>query len=173
MELSEIKELMRAMERTGVSKISIKQKSYEIQIEREVPRAQETFFPHTPIFHHRPVSELEAGTVSYPLPTSGAANFIKDNTSSVSPAASSAQAPTANTRFITSPMVGTCYTKPSPDATAFIKVGDEVKEDTVVCIVEAMKVMNEVKAGVKGKVVEILISNEKPVEFGTKLFRIE
>ena len=75
--------------------------------------------------------------------------------------------------FITSPMVGTLYLSPSPDQPHFVKKGDNVNEDTVVCIIEAMKVMNEVKAGKSGKIVEILADNAKPVEFGTKLFRIE
>ncbi len=75
--------------------------------------------------------------------------------------------------FVTSPMVGTFYIRPAPDQPPFIKVGDIVDEDTVVCIVEAMKVMNEVKAGVKGKIVEIYLQDSHPVEYGSKLFRIE
>ncbi|MGE3715728.1 MAG: acetyl-CoA carboxylase biotin carboxyl carrier protein subunit, partial [Simkaniaceae bacterium] len=72
----------------------------------------------------------------------------------------------------TSPMVGTFYASPSPDDEALVKVGDTVTEDTVVCIIEAMKVMNEVKAGKKGTVAEVFIESAHPVEFGTKLFRI-
>ncbi|KPK31818.1 MAG: hypothetical protein AMS24_05455 [Chlamydiae bacterium SM23_39] len=75
--------------------------------------------------------------------------------------------------FIRSPMVGTFYTSPSPDHDSFVKVGDEVTEDTVVCIIEAMKVMNEVKSEVRGVVKEILCKNAHSVEFGTKLFKIE
>ncbi len=74
--------------------------------------------------------------------------------------------------FVTSPMVGTYYASPSPDQPHFVKVGDRVTESTVVCIVEAMKVMNEVKAGKSGTVAEILMHNGQPVEFGTRLFRI-
>jgi acetyl-CoA carboxylase biotin carboxyl carrier protein len=73
---------------------------------------------------------------------------------------------------VKSPMVGTYYGSPSPDQPAFVKVGDKISENTVVCIIEAMKVMNEVKAGVSGVVAEILVSNAESVEFGTKLFRI-
>ena len=76
-------------------------------------------------------------------------------------------------RYITSPMVGTFYLSSSPDQPSFVKNGDYVTEDTVICIIEAMKVMNEVKAGMSGKIIEILEDNAKPVEFGTKLFRIE
>jgi len=74
--------------------------------------------------------------------------------------------------FVKSPMVGTFYASPSPEQPHFVKVGDKVSENTVVCIVEAMKVMNEVKAGVSGTVAEVLMHNGDSVEFGTKLFRI-
>jgi acetyl-CoA carboxylase biotin carboxyl carrier protein len=73
---------------------------------------------------------------------------------------------------VTSPMVGTFYSSPAPDQPSFVKVGDKVQEHTVVCIIEAMKVMNEVKAGISGTVAEILADNGQPVEFGTRLFRI-
>ena len=75
-------------------------------------------------------------------------------------------------KYISSPMVGTFYQSASPEDSSFVKVGDQVNEDTVVCIIEAMKVMNEVKSGVKGKVVEFLVENGHPVEFGTKMFRV-
>ena len=74
--------------------------------------------------------------------------------------------------FIVSPMIGTFYTAPSPDSPLFAEVGQEVDEDTVVCIIEAMKVMNEIKAERKGKILEILVENGEAVEFGKKLFRI-
>jgi acetyl-CoA carboxylase biotin carboxyl carrier protein len=74
--------------------------------------------------------------------------------------------------YVKSPMVGTFYASPSPDQPPFVKVGDLVTENSVVCIIEAMKVMNEVKAGVKGVIAEVLIDNAQPVEFGAKLFRI-
>jgi acetyl-CoA carboxylase biotin carboxyl carrier protein len=74
---------------------------------------------------------------------------------------------------IVSPMVGTFYRSPAPDAPAFVEVGDEVTEDTVVCIIEAMKVMNEIKAECRGKVLEIAAVGGKPVQFGQALFRIQ
>jgi acetyl-CoA carboxylase biotin carboxyl carrier protein len=76
-------------------------------------------------------------------------------------------------KFITSPMVGTFYATPSPDQPVFVEIGDNINKSTVVCIIEAMKVMNEVKATEAGVIVEILVGNGQPVEFGTKLFRIE
>lgn len=74
---------------------------------------------------------------------------------------------------IRSPMVGTFYRAPAPGAKPYVEVGDIVKEDTIVCIIEAMKVFNEIPAGVKGKIVKILVENEQPVEYGQELFLVE
>jgi len=73
---------------------------------------------------------------------------------------------------IKSPMIGTFYRAPSPESANYIEVGSEVNSDTVVCIIEAMKVMNEIKAEAKGIVTQVLMDNAKPVEFGQPLFRI-
>lgn len=74
---------------------------------------------------------------------------------------------------IVSPMVGTFYAAPSPDSEPFVKIGDEVEKEDVVCILEAMKVMNEIKAEVQGRIIDILAENAEPVEFGQPLFKIE
>ncbi|MFG6148561.1 acetyl-CoA carboxylase biotin carboxyl carrier protein [Halobacillus sp. B23F22_1] len=74
---------------------------------------------------------------------------------------------------ITSPMVGTFYESPSPDQGAYVKVGDEVKQDSVVCIVEAMKLFNEIEAEVTGEIVEILVKDGELVEYGQPLFRVK
>ena len=74
---------------------------------------------------------------------------------------------------VKSPMIGTFYRRPSPDADSFVEVGSVVEPDTVVCIIEAMKVMNEIKAEVKGTIAEVLLEDGKPVEYGQALFRIE
>jgi acetyl-CoA carboxylase biotin carboxyl carrier protein len=74
---------------------------------------------------------------------------------------------------ITSPIVGTYYQSPSPDAPSFVKVGDKVSPDTVVCIIEAMKLMNEIQAEISGEVVKIYVENGQPVEFGEPLFAIK
>jgi acetyl-CoA carboxylase biotin carboxyl carrier protein len=86
------------------------------------------------------------------------------------PAVTAPAAVATDAKHITSPMVGTFYRAPSPDAPPYVEVGTEVDEDTVVCIVEAMKVMNEIKADCKGVITEVLAENAKPVEFGQKLF---
>ena len=73
---------------------------------------------------------------------------------------------------IKSPMIGTFYRAPSPEAGNYVEIGTEVNADTVVCIIEAMKVMNEIKAEVKGEITQVLIENGKPVEFGQPLFKV-
>ena len=86
-----------------------------------------------------------------------------------------APAPTAGgpaEQEIKSPMIGTFYRAPSPEAGPYVEVGTEVNPDTVVCIIEAMKVMNEIKAEAKGVVTQVLVENAKPVEFGQPLFKI-
>lgn len=90
----------------------------------------------------------------------------------LTPKAEAKAAPAAG-KTINCPMVGTFYRSPSPEADAFVKAGDTVDANTVVGIVEAMKVMNEVKAGVAGVIGDALIENGQPVEFGTALFRVE
>jgi acetyl-CoA carboxylase biotin carboxyl carrier protein len=72
-----------------------------------------------------------------------------------------------------SPMVGTFYRAPSPDALPYVEIGKAVEEDTVVCIIEAMKVMNEIKAETRGVITDVLAENSKPVEFGQKLFAVK
>ena len=76
-------------------------------------------------------------------------------------------------REITSPMVGTFYGSPSPESASYVSVGQEVTEDTVVCIIEAMKVMNEIKAETRGVIAEIAAENGKPVQYGQALFKLK
>lgn len=92
--------------------------------------------------------------------------------------AASAEAPASagggeKLREITSPMVGTFYASPAPDAQPFVKIGQKVDETTVVCIIEAMKVMNEIKAEISGEILEVLVENGEPVEFGQPLFLVK
>lgn len=159
MELKQIKELMASMERAKIKKLSIKETGgFELQLERETapssfaadysshPQHEGAYAPrfpsHSPL-PHRP-SELEEGKKEEKV----------------------------EGKYVKSPMVGTFYTSPSPDDPVFVKVGDRVEENTVVCIIEAMKVMNEVKAGISGVIAEICVENGHPVEFGTKIFRV-
>jgi len=80
--------------------------------------------------------------------------------------------PASNELEIKSPMIGTFYRAPSPESTAYVELGAEVGPETVVCIIEAMKVMNEIKAEAKGVITQVMVENAKPVEFGQALFKI-
>lgn len=112
----------------------------------------------------------------------GPVHYVTSAPASAAPAlppAAPAEAPAAAAAAaadgieIKSPMVGTFYASPSPENPAFVTVGQEVTPDTVVCIIEAMKVMNEIKAEVSGTIVEIFADNGKPVQFGQTLFRLK
>lgn len=143
----QIKELMSAMVRHGITRCAIKEEGLEIELERTqqviAAAAPQFSFPqHAPLPAHAPA------------------------------AADAPKATVKEGQHVTSPMVGTFYQAPSSDAQPYVKVGDRVTADTTVCIIEAMKVMNEVKAGVAGVVAEVLAGDAQPVEFGTKLFRI-
>lgn len=91
----------------------------------------------------------------------------------VRPAPAAPDAPEANVVFIKSPMVGTFYSRPNPNAEPFVKVGDYLDEAKTVCIIEAMKVFNEIPAEVRGRVVATLIRDEEPVDFGKPLFKVD
>jgi acetyl-CoA carboxylase biotin carboxyl carrier protein len=86
---------------------------------------------------------------------------------------SAAVTPSKNTVDINSPMVGTFYRAPSPEAPAYVNIGDNIEPGQVICIIEAMKLMNEIKSEVKGKITDIQVENAEPVEFGQVLFTIE
>ena len=105
-----------------------------------------------------------------PAPSAPAAP-APSTTAASTPAAEAAKA--SSLKDIVSPMVGTFYRAGSPEAQAFVDVGKEVSEETVVCIIEAMKVMNEIKAETKGVIAEIVAENGKPVQFGQVLFRVK
>ena len=154
MEIKQIRELMAAMGRHGMRRLSYKKDDFELSLEREgeeVIREVHRIAPVEQVMRQDPA-------IAKPLPKADAA--------------APAEPAKEEGAVITSPMVGTFYSSASPEDPPFVKVGDKVSEDTVVGIVEAMKVMNEVKAGVSGTVSEILVENSHPVEFGTKLFRI-
>ena len=120
---------------------------------------------------------LKKGTDFQPVITT-AAPVAYAAPAATAPVAHSEAAPAAaggasQFREITSPMVGTFYGSPSPEAGPYVTVGQEVTEDTVVCIIEAMKVMNEIKAEVRGTIAEMVAENGKPVQFGQALFRVK
>lgn len=169
MELKHIKELMAAMGRTGTKKLMLKKDDVELHLEREENG------------NYRSIDQSLELNDDFSSPNDAAirrANIAlsraKETASSLSGASASLpiEKEEVASVYVTSPMVGTFYSSPSPDDPAFVKVGDKIDKNTVVCIIEAMKVMNEVKAGVAGTVSEVLVETGQPVEFGTKLFRI-
>lgn len=177
MDLKQIKELMAAMGRAGMKKLSIKEKSgFEIELESHEEITHPPAMPPTP-FHPSYSHAYHHPVPHHHLPGFAEGQHPKFSTMPQEKAEGSSTKETgekaAAGQFITSPMVGTYYSAPSPDDPIFVKVGDSVREDTIVCIIEAMKVMNEVKAGASGVIAEICVDNAHPVEFGTKLFRIE
>ena len=116
---------------------------------------------------------LQKGLGDQPVVVSSMAPAVTNGPSAAAtPAPATAEAPASNLKDITSPMVGTFYRSSSPDAAPFVDVGTKVNEDTVVCIIEAMKVMNEIKAETSGVIAEVVAENTKPVQFGQALFRV-
>lgn len=164
MEIKHIKELMAVMGRTGTQRLMIKKDGFELMLERqENGRIIDSGIDAGEDLIVRQEAALPRSTMSLPKGRETAASVGHSANESAADSSSS---------YVTSPMVGTFYSSPSPDDAPFIKPGDKIEKHTVVCIIEAMKVMNEVKAGVSGVVAEVLIESGHPVEFGTKLFRI-
>jgi acetyl-CoA carboxylase biotin carboxyl carrier protein len=122
-----------------------------------------------------PVNVMAPAAVAAPLPVAvPLAAPVPAAAPAAAPAPKAAEkAPEKPGHLVTSPFVGTFYRAPSPDSPPFVDVGTVVKKGQVLCIVEAMKLMNEIEAEVEGKIAEILVLNATPVEFGEKLFRIE
>ena len=122
--------------------------------------------------------QLRRGTAPAPtvvtapvVPAVAAATAARPEASDA--AAAAAEAEEKNITYVKSPMVGTFYSKSNPDAPEFVKVGDRLAADTTVCIIEAMKVFNEIPADVSGRVVAVLVENEEAVDFGRPLFKID
>ncbi|NGX63849.1 MAG: Biotin carboxyl carrier protein of acetyl-CoA carboxylase [Candidatus Anoxychlamydiales bacterium] len=143
MELNIIKKMIALLEESNLKKLHLRDGDFEISLEKDFPTKHE---------HSHRDKEIRKGKEPKPHHIE-AKDEAKD--------------------FIKSPMVGTFYATPSPDQPSFVKVGDTVNENSVVCVIEAMKVMNEIKAGKKGVIKEILVENAHAVEFETKLFSIE
>jgi acetyl-CoA carboxylase biotin carboxyl carrier protein len=114
--------------------------------------------------------KLQKGLADQPIVMSTAAPAVANGPAAGGAAATSAES--ASLKDIVSPMVGTFFQAASPDAAPFVDVGTKVNEDTVVCIIEAMKVMNEIKAETSGVIAEVVAENSKPVQFGQVLFRV-
>ncbi len=149
MNLKEIKELISLMNENALTEIEIEREGSKIKIKK----GAEGFEFSGP----RPTVEYRPGPVSevHSAPAAAASGSGK------------------STNAISSPMVGTFYRAPSPETPSFVEVGQTVEIGQIVCIVEAMKLMNEIKSEVKGRIVEVAVENGEPVEFGQTLFVVE
>jgi acetyl-CoA carboxylase biotin carboxyl carrier protein len=156
MELEQIKAIISMMKENDLSEFSMEQDGLKIRIKRG-PEGYQT---------------VVAAPAPAPITPAPVAAPAGPATAHAAPAAAAATVP-ADTKHITSPMVGTLYRSPSPEAPPYVEVGSVVDEDTVVCLIEAMKVMNEIKAEAKGVITEVIAENAKPVEFGQKLFAVK
>jgi acetyl-CoA carboxylase biotin carboxyl carrier protein len=149
MDIRKIKKLIELLEESGIAEIEIKEGEEAVRISR-MPVA--SAHPHAmPQFVHMPAPA--AAAVALP--------------------AAETPKPKSNEHVITAPMVGTFYASPSPAAKAFVEIGDEIKVGQVLCIIEAMKMMNQIEADKAGKIASIMARNGDPVEFGQPLFVIE
>ncbi len=156
MELKEIKELIKLVAESGVSEVEVERGDFKVSIKKAEEKTtiiQQAAAPVTHTIEAAPIATAPANTIHMPAVTS---------------------APTVS-NFITikSPMIGTYYKTPSPDKPAFVNVGDVIKVGDVLCIVEAMKLFNEIESEVSGKIVKVLVENASPVEYDQPLFLVE
>ncbi|MGH8287664.1 MAG: acetyl-CoA carboxylase biotin carboxyl carrier protein [Steroidobacteraceae bacterium] len=159
MDIRKIKKLIELLEESGIAEIEIKEGEEAVRISR------------------MPV----AGAMLHPLPPQGWAEPSRAAPALAAPEAigqgsgvgESPMKPKPNEHVITAPMVGTFYASPSPGAKAFVEIGDEVKVGQVLCIIEAMKMMNQIEADRAGRITSIMARNGDPVEFGQPLFVVE
>ncbi len=155
MELSYIKKIIKLVENSGVDEVEIEEEGTKIRVARHRTNSVQYQLPPAPI------AAPPAGTS--PLPAAGE-NSIP---------AEARTAPKTNFHEVKSPIVGTFYRAPAPDAESYVEVGQDVAPGTVLCIVEAMKLMNEIESDVSGKIAKILVENGTPVEYNQVLFLIE
>jgi acetyl-CoA carboxylase biotin carboxyl carrier protein len=153
MEFKEIKELIRVFDKSELNKLKVKDGEFEISM-------QSCFEGTVVTTTAAPVAASSAPVASAPVAAPAA------------PVASESAAPVSGDA-INSPMVGTFYASPSPESPAFVKVGDTVKKGQTLCILEAMKIMNEVEAEFDCKIVEILVEDGSPVEYDMPIFVVE
>jgi len=153
MDIRKVKKLIELLDETGVAEIEIKEGEESVRISRHPTGATYAMLPQQ---------------MSYGPPPAAAAP---------APAAAVAAAPVpvaaSSDLTVTAPMVGTFYSAPAPGAKAFVDIGSEVKQGDVLCIIEAMKMMNQIESDKGGRVVSVLAKNGDPVEFGQPLFVIE
>ncbi|NLE65070.1 MAG: acetyl-CoA carboxylase biotin carboxyl carrier protein [Elusimicrobia bacterium] len=154
MNLKELKEMVELMNQNGLTELEVERDGMKVRLKR-TPDNMVTMQPASFAVPSIPVAPKAAPVAAAPA--------------SEAPKAESKD----HLKEIKSPMVGTFYRAPSPESAPFVEIGQTVEVGQVVCIVEAMKLMNEIKSEVRGKVVEITVDNAEPVEFGQTLFRVD
>ncbi len=164
MNKKEIEELIKFVAKAGVSEVNLELKDMKITIKNNPPKSEQvvhTMVAPAPVM--QPVAVAPAPIAAAPVAAAPAAP-------AAAPAASADEA-----KYITvkSPMIGTFYRAAGPDKPIFVNVGDEIKPGQVLCIIEAMKLFNEIESEVSGRVVKVLVDNSKPVEYDTPLFLVD
>lgn len=155
MDLDLIKKLVKIVDTSGVTDLEIEEDGLKIKIAKKIRSSQ--------ILTQTQIPGLSAQSVLHPA--AAIEEAVKQK--------AEAEATAANLHEIRSPIVGTFYRAPAPDADSYVQIGSVLSPGTVLCIVEAMKLMNEIESDVSGKIVKILIENGKPVEYNQPLFLIE
>ena len=159
MDLKEVRELIKLVTERGITEFEIEREGFRLRIARP---------SETPV----PVMPTAPVIIQTPVATVPEALQLAPATVAPTPAPPAA-APEPELHIIKSPIVGTFYRSPSPTAEPFVKIGDQVEQDTVVCIIEAMKLMNEIHAEAVGEIAKIFVENGQPVEYGQPLFGIK
>jgi acetyl-CoA carboxylase biotin carboxyl carrier protein len=154
MNLKELKELIEMLKDTDISELEIERSGVKVRLRKG---GDVTFHPTMPRMEYPPTAIVAPAIAETPAPAAE---------KPVEPAKS-------NQIKVTSPIVGTFYRSSSPDKAAYVEVGDVVKKGQVLCIIEAMKLMNEIESETAGKIVQLLVENGQPVEYGQPLFVIE
>lgn len=159
MDYKQIQELIRLINKSNIGEVSIEEKEFKLTIKQKKDAAQAVYAA--------PVLAASAPAPTTPVSAAPAAP--------ATPAVPSAPAnkPADNLITIKSPMIGTFYRKPSPDKPTFVEVGTEIKPGKVLCIIEAMKLFNEIEAEISGKIVKVLVDDHSPVEYDQPLFLVE
>ena len=164
MKVSEIQELIKFISKSGVSEVEIEHKDFKINIKTPPYRKGKGFEPAAPqqqVVHQMMPAQMQQMPAQMPM-------------AAPAPAAEAPKADeNANYIEIKSPMIGTFYRKPSPDKDEFAKVGDVISEGDTVCVIEAMKLFNEIESEVSGKIVKVLVDDTTPVEYDQVLFLVD
>lgn len=167
MNLSEIQELIKLVSKSNLSKVEIEKKDFKITLKSEKNKKDE---PQQPvIIQAAPQMPMAAA------PMMPAAPVAQAPAPAVAPAAPAAEAPAQEDNYITvkSPMPGTFYRASAPDKDPFVQVGTTIQKGDTVCIIEAMKLFNEIEAEVSGKIVKVLVDDASPIEYDQPLFLVE